>query len=86
MAKLPAISAKDLIRALEKEGFISIRQKGSHIILQRRSAQEVITTVIPNHSEIAKGTLKSILRKTRITPEQLMKLLTLVLGVGPWVK
>ena len=80
MSRLPVVSAKDLLRALEKEGFQAVRQKGSHIVVQKRTASEVITTVVPNHAEIAKGTLKSILRKTRISPEQLVKLLTILLG------
>jgi len=86
MAKLPSISAKDLLKVLEKEGFQILRQKGSHVILQKRTPQEVITTVVPYHSEIAKGTLKSILRKTKISSEQLMKLLTLILGIIPSIK
>jgi len=86
VSKLPAVSSKDLIRALEKQGFQVMRQKGSHIVIQRRTPAEVITTVVPNHSEIAKGTLKSILRKTKITPDQLIKLLTVLLGISPHLK
>ena len=84
--KLPVVSAKELIRALEKDGFQTIRQKGSHVILQKRTAQEVLTTVVPYHDEIAKGTLRSILRKARISPEQLTKLLTVILGISPFLK
>ncbi|MBI4388246.1 MAG: type II toxin-antitoxin system HicA family toxin [Candidatus Omnitrophica bacterium] len=86
MVKLPVISAKELIRALEKDGFRMIRQKGSHIILQKRASEEVVTTVVPFHDEIKKGTLRSILRKTKISPEQLVKLLTVVLGITPFLK
>ena len=86
MSRLPVVSAKELVRALEKEGYQAIRQKGSHIILQKKTAQEIITTVVPNHDEIAKGTLKSILRKIRLTPEQLTQLLTLLLGTTPFLK
>ena len=80
MAKLPVVSAKELIRALEKEGFQVLRQKGSHVVLQKRTSTEIITTVVPHHDEIAKGTLRSILRKTKLTPDQLAKLLILLLG------
>ncbi len=86
MSKLPVVSAKDLIRALEKEGFQILRQKGSHIILQKKTPAEVVTAVVPNHSEIAKGTLRSILRKTKISPEQLIQLLTLLLGISPLLR
>lgn len=83
MSKLPIVSAKELIRVLEKEGFQVIRQKGSHVVLQKRTSSEVITTVVPYHDEIAKGTLRSILRKIKLTPEQLAKLLVLLLGISP---
>lgn len=86
MSKLPVVSAKDLIRALEKEGYQVIRRKGSHIVLQKKAPPEVITTVVPDHPDIAKGTLRSILRKTRITTEQLTKLLSLILGISPLVR
>jgi predicted RNA binding protein YcfA (HicA-like mRNA interferase family) len=83
MAKLPVVSAKNLIKALEKEGFKQIRQKGSHIILQKRTDKEVCSVVVPYHDELAKGTLRSILRKTKLTPERLIELLTLVIGIAP---
>ena len=86
MSKLPVVSAKDLIKALEKEGFQIVRQKGSHVVLQRRSPAEIVTAVIPYHSELAKGTLRSILRKTKITPERLTKLLTLIIGSVQFLK
>ena len=86
MSKLPVVSSKDLIRALEREGFQVLRQKGSHIILQKRTQTEVLTTVVPHHDEIAKGTLRSILRKIRITPEQLTNLLSVLLGVTPLLR
>ena len=84
--KLPVVSAKELIRALEKDGFQVVRQKGSHVVLQKRTPQEVITTIVPFHDEIKKGTLRSILRKTRISSEQLVKLLSIVLGVSPFLR
>jgi len=86
MAKLPVVSAKELIKVLEKEGYQVIRQKGSHVILQKRTPQETITTVVPYHDELAKGTLRSILRKTKMSSEQLIKLLTLILGASPFIR
>ncbi len=86
MSKLPLVSASDLIQVLQKQGFQVLRQKGSHIVLQKRTPEEVRTTVVPNHSEIAKGTLRSILRQTGITPDQLIKLLTVLLGITPLLK
>jgi predicted RNA binding protein YcfA (HicA-like mRNA interferase family) len=86
MTKLPVVSGAELVRALEKRGFMVIRQRGSHIVLQRRDAHQIVTTVIPNHKELAKGTLHTILKKVQLTPDELVKLLTLLLGVAPLLK
>lgn len=63
MAKLPVISGKDLIKILTKSGFEVVRQKGSHISLQK----EKYRTVVPLHDELAKGTLLAILRQCGIS-------------------
>ena len=42
MARLPVVSAKDLIRALEKDGFVAIRQKGSHVVLQKKTLRSIL--------------------------------------------
>ncbi len=75
MVKLPVVSANELIRVLRKLGYKQVRQSGSHIVLQKKEEGKTTTVIIPNYSEIAKGTLKSILRKTGIQSETLVKLL-----------
>ena len=62
MAKLPLISAKELIKILEKIGFKIIRQKGSHIFLRHNNGK---TTVIPDHpgEKLDRGLLNKILKK-----------------------
>ncbi len=62
MPKLGALSAKEVCRILQANGFVKVRQAGSHIIMQRRSGTDTTTVPVPNHSEIAKGTLRSIIR------------------------
>jgi predicted RNA binding protein YcfA (HicA-like mRNA interferase family) len=59
LAKLPSVSGKKLIRALGKLGFIVVRQKGSHVILQRGS----ILLTVPLHDPIKKSTLMQFLNK-----------------------
>ncbi len=86
MAKLPALSGSDLVRVLERSGFQMLRQHGSHMVLQKRTAERTVTTVVPNHKELARGTLHTILKKVNLTPEELTKLLTLALGVSPFLK
>ena len=62
-----------LVRALQKAGFTVRRQHGSHLILRRDDP--FAQTVVPNHRQIDRGTLRAILRQTEITVEDLIKLL-----------
>jgi predicted RNA binding protein YcfA (HicA-like mRNA interferase family) len=68
---------------LERQGFRIVRQRGSHIVLQRRTSETTVTTVVPNHKEMAPGTLRSILKRTGLPIEDLLKLLTVLAGVTP---
>jgi predicted RNA binding protein YcfA (HicA-like mRNA interferase family) len=73
--KLPVISGEDLIRALEKFGYVRVRQKGSHVRLCHSTESQRIPITVPLHLEIAFGTLKHILRDAKITVEQLISVL-----------
>jgi len=73
MSKLPAISGKQCIQALEKIGFVTYRQRGSHITLVRDDPQTQLT--VPNHKTVAKGTLRSIIRQAGLTVEEFVNLL-----------
>ncbi|MDJ0902365.1 MAG: type II toxin-antitoxin system HicA family toxin [Xenococcus sp. MO_188.B8] len=73
MSKLPSISGKKCIKALEKIGFYQKRQEGSHIIMRRDTPFAQV--VVPNHSEIAKGTLRSIIRDIELSVEEFIELL-----------
>jgi predicted RNA binding protein YcfA (HicA-like mRNA interferase family) len=63
LTRLPAISAKAAIKALERLGFKVYRQTGSHIHLWNEERNLVVT--VPNHQELAKGTLISIMKQAR---------------------
>jgi predicted RNA binding protein YcfA (HicA-like mRNA interferase family) len=71
MPKLPIVSGMDTVRALQKLGFIVIRQKGSHIILRRGS----LGCVVPNHREIKIGTLAGLLKQGGVSVEEFMNVL-----------
>jgi predicted RNA binding protein YcfA (HicA-like mRNA interferase family) len=75
MAKLPAISGKQLLSALKKAGFEEVRQKGSHVALRKITPEKTYRTIIPLHRELAKGTLRDILRQSGVTKEELVELL-----------
>ncbi len=64
-------SARQVIKALERLGFEIVSQKGSHIKLRKLTDNNTFSPIIPNHKEIAMGTLQSILRQAGITKEEL---------------
>jgi predicted RNA binding protein YcfA (HicA-like mRNA interferase family) len=72
--KLPRISGEQAITALQRLGFVTIRQRGSHVILKKRiSKEEEIGCVVPLHHELAIGTLRSILRQARVSPDEFIE-------------
>jgi len=66
MPSLPNISGDEAIAALERLGFIALRQKGSHVVLKRRTSDGVAGCVIPRHRELAQGTLRGALRQAKV--------------------
>ncbi len=71
MPKLPLVSGTEVVRTLERLGFILLRQKGSHIILRRGSTG----CVVPNHREIKMGTLSGILKQAGVSAEEFIETL-----------
>ncbi|MCP8308376.1 MAG: type II toxin-antitoxin system HicA family toxin [archaeon] len=75
MRKLPVVSGRKIIKALKKKNFSVVSQKGSHVRLKKIEVGKVFIVIVPMHSELAKGTLKSILRQANITLDELLELL-----------
>ena len=74
MTKLPTdLSGSDLIKALQRVGFVIQRQRGSHIVLRRDTPFARVT--VPNHKTLRVGTLRTILHEAQLTVEQLIELL-----------
>ena len=66
MPKLGVFSGSEVCRILEQHGFQNIRQRGSHIVMQKRVDASTITVPVPMHREIKLGTLMSIIRQCRV--------------------
>ena len=75
MTKLPIVSGKEIVKVLTKIGFSHIRTHGSHAILSKQTENGKISIPVPLHSELAKGTLKSIMKQANIKLEELIQLL-----------
>ena len=74
MSKLPIISGKEAIKVLSKIGYKVDHQTGSHFILRQREYPHRRLTV-PNHKEIAKGTLRGIIKQSGLSIENFIELL-----------
>ena len=70
MGKLKILSGKEVCKILSSNGFVQVRQKGSHIIMQKKIDNGTITVPVPNHNQIKVGTLQSIIRQSQILKEQ----------------
>lgn len=64
MAKLRVLSGQDVCAILERHGFARVRQRGSHIVVQRVTAEGTTTVPVPDHHELRTGTLRSIIRQS----------------------
>jgi len=71
MPKLPILSGRDIIRALEQLGFEQVRQRGSHVVMRRGTHG----TVVPLHAEVKTGTLAGILRQAELTQKDFLEAL-----------
>lgn len=74
MAKLPVVSWRDVVKALSKIGYEVDHQTGGHIILRRVDPPHR-RIAVPRHSEIAKGTLRAIIREVGMTVQEFVRLL-----------
>jgi len=69
------LSGHDVIKTLSKITFKAKRQKGSHVILIKETAEGKIGCVVPLHKELKIGTLKGILKQAKVSEEEFLKLL-----------
>jgi len=67
LAKLRVLSGKQVCVILMRHGFVNVRQRGSHVVMQKRSPETTVTVPVPDHPEIRIGTLCSIIRQSGIT-------------------
>jgi predicted RNA binding protein YcfA (HicA-like mRNA interferase family) len=68
MASLPVLSGREVVRAFESFGWSVSRQSGSHIIMTKQG--ETVTLSIPDHREVARGTLRSLIRAANLTADE----------------
>ena len=75
MTKIPSVSYDRVIRVLQRDGWVVVRQKGSHIRLQKRTHDEVLKLTIPAHRPIKRSTLSHILKHARMDVDHFLGLM-----------
>ncbi len=75
MTKVPSLNYFEVVKALQRDGWTVVRQKGSPIRLQKRMGDDVLKITVPAHRPIKRSTLSHILKQARLTVEELLDLL-----------
>ena len=75
MSKIPSLGYDKIIRALQRDGWVVVRQKGSHIRLQKNTELEVLKITVPAHVPVKRSTLSHILKQAHLTVERFQNLL-----------
>ena len=75
MSKVPSLPYDRIIKALTRDGWTQIRQKGSHIRLEKEAGGEILKLTIPAHRPVKRSTLAHILKHARLDIEKFLELL-----------
>jgi len=75
VSKVPSLPYTKVVRALQRDGWTVVRQRGSHIRLQKRVEDEVLKLTVPAHRPVKRSTLSHILKQSRLDVEEFLELL-----------
>jgi predicted RNA binding protein YcfA (HicA-like mRNA interferase family) len=75
MTKVPSLNYGAVIKALRRNGWVVVRQKGSHIRLQKHSLEKTLKITIPAHTPIKRSTLSHILKQANLSVDEFIKYL-----------
>ena len=75
MSRVPSLGYVEIIRALQRDGWMVVRQRGSHIRLQKRTGDEVLKLTVPAHRPVKRSTLSHILKQARVDLDRFLELL-----------
>jgi predicted RNA binding protein YcfA (HicA-like mRNA interferase family) len=67
---IPVLSGRDVVRAFERLGWQVARQRASHVILVKDG--EIVTLSVPDHKEVARGTLRGLIRTANLTVQEFL--------------
>ncbi|MDW7777319.1 MAG: type II toxin-antitoxin system HicA family toxin [Methanosarcinales archaeon] len=68
--KLPVVSGEKVIKVLLKAGFVKVRQRGSHVRLEKIEGDDITKVTVPLHNSLKKGTLSRIIKEAGLTNDE----------------
>ncbi len=74
MSKVPSLSYLEVVKALQRDGWVVVRQRGSHIRMQKRLEDEVLKVTVPAHRPVKRSTLSHILKQARLDVDRFLEL------------
>lgn len=74
MSKVPSLHYATIVKALQRDGWIVVRQRGSHIRLQKHTELEVLKVTVPAHRPVKRSTLSHILKQARMPLARFLEL------------
>ena len=74
MSKVPSLSYQRIVRALQRAGWVVVRQRGSHLRLQKRLPTETLKLTVPAHRPVKRSTLSHILKAARLSVDEFLEL------------
>jgi predicted RNA binding protein YcfA (HicA-like mRNA interferase family) len=75
LSKVPSLDYLSILRALQRDGWIVVRQRGSHIRLQKRLPDELLKLTVPAHRPVKRSTLAHLLKQARLSVDDFLLLL-----------
>jgi len=75
MSKVPILSYTQVLHALQRNGWVVVRQRGSHVRLQKHTPSEMLKVTVPTHRPIKRSTLSHILKQAQLSVEDFIALL-----------
>ena len=74
MTKVSSLEYKKVVKALQRDGWVVVRQKGSHLRLQKHMHDEILKLTIPAHRSMKRSTLSHILKQARLSIDEFLEL------------
>jgi predicted RNA binding protein YcfA (HicA-like mRNA interferase family) len=75
VSKVPVLSYREIVRALQRDGWVVVRQRGSHIRLQKHTIDQTLKLTVPAHRPVKRSTLAHILRQGQVDLDRFLDLL-----------